>query len=205
MKLNFQSLPRFTRNPSYRVTTEWKYLRSTLDRWADRKEGLAALNLDPDFQRPHVWTPQQKTAFVEYVLQGGISGRDIYFNCKGWQGSYEGPFVLVDGKQRLDAALRFLNNEVPVFGGHYFKDIEGRIMAEFNFLVNDLRTRAEVLQWYLEMNTGGTPHSAAEINKVKDMLKTETQKLPKCPQCSGETELNGTGGYNCFFCGLTFK
>jgi uncharacterized protein with ParB-like and HNH nuclease domain len=172
MKLNFQTMPKFTRNPSYRVTTDWKYLLSTLERWTDEREGPAKLNLDPDFQRGHVWTEAQQIAYVEYVLQGGISGRDLYFNCTGWQGSYEGPFVIVDGKQRLNAVLKFLRNELPIFGGHLMKDIEGRLptTATFNICVNDLKTRAEVLQWYLEMNTGGTPHTEQEIEKVKAML-----------------------------------
>jgi tRNA(Ile2) C34 agmatinyltransferase TiaS len=25
--------------------------------------------------------------------------------------------------------------------------------------------------------------------------------IPKCPACNGEQELNGRGGYACFFCG----
>ena len=38
------------------------------------------------------------------------------------------------------------------------------------FHVNDLKTKKEVLQWYIEMNTGGTPHSQEEILRVKNML-----------------------------------
>lgn len=174
-KLEYNKLQRFTRNPSYRTNVEWNHLEHTLQRWEERSEGLAALDLDPDFQRGHVWTPEQQSRYIEYVLQGGKSGRDIYFNCNGWQGSYKGPFVIVDGKQRLHAVREYLANKVPIFGGHYHKDIEGKPwQAEFIFYVNDLRTKAEVLKWYLEMNTGGTPHSEAEINKVKEMLTIET-------------------------------
>lgn len=28
----------------------------------------------------------------------------------------------------------------------------------------------DVLQWYIEMNEGGTPHTKEEIQKVKDMV-----------------------------------
>ncbi len=173
--MNFNDIPRFTRNPSYRCNVEWKYLEETLKRWTDRNDKFP-LDLNPDFQREHVWTPAQQTAYVEYALRGGRSGRDLYFNCVGWQGKYDGDFVIVDGKQRLHAVLEFLNNRVPVFNGLYFKDIEGRLptTAEFVINVNDLPTRTEVLQWYLEMNTGGTPHTEAEINKVKELLKKTT-------------------------------
>ena len=32
--------------------------------------------------------------------------------------------------------------------------------------INDLPTRKDVLQWYLEMNSAGTPHTKEEINKA---------------------------------------
>ena len=38
------------------------------------------------------------------------------------------------------------------------------------FNVNNLQTREELLTWYLEMNTGGTPHSDEEIERVKGLL-----------------------------------
>ena len=174
-KLNFQELAKtFVPTPSYRVHVDWRYIEDHITNWQERGSdgSIAALDLDPDFQRGHVWTIEQQTAYVEYNIRGGMSGREIYFNCKGWSGRYEGPFVIVDGKQRLQAARQFLANKVPVFGGYYFSEIEGRLPsnASFNFCVNDLKTRAEVLKWYLEMNSGGTPHTPAEIAKVQTML-----------------------------------
>ena len=173
MKLSFQELEKtFTRMPTYRVNVMWDYLEESLSHWSDDRDGAAKLNLEPDFQRGHVWTPEQQTKFVEYILQGGMSGREIYFNCTGWMKDWKGPFVIVDGKQRLHAAREFLANRLPVFGGNYRKDIAGRLSlnAQFLFNVNDLKTRAEVLKWYLEMNTGGTPHTPEEIDKVQKML-----------------------------------
>ena len=37
--------------------------------------------------------------------------------------------------------------------------------------VNDLKTEKEVLQWYVDMNSGGTPHSNEEIERVKKMIR----------------------------------
>lgn len=34
--------------------------------------------------------------------------------------------------------------------------------------MNDLKTEKEVLQWYIDMNSGGTPHSNMEIERVKE-------------------------------------
>lgn len=37
--------------------------------------------------------------------------------------------------------------------------------------VNDLKSEKEVLQWYVDMNAGGTPHTSKEIERVKEMMK----------------------------------
>lgn len=131
--------------------------------------------MDPDFQRGHVWTPEQQVAYVEYVLRGGTSGNTIYLNCPGWPISTE-DYVLVDGKQRLTAVMGFLRDEIKAFN-YKHSEFTGKIRLSgprFRWVVNNLPTRAAVLQWYLEMNTGGTVHSAAEINKVRQMLAEET-------------------------------
>ena len=36
------------------------------------------LQMQPWFQRQHVWTEDQQVAYIEFFLKGGISGRDIF-------------------------------------------------------------------------------------------------------------------------------
>lgn len=81
-------------------------------------------------------------------------------------------YVCVDGLQRLTAAQRFIHNEIRVFGS-YYKEFEDsiRILKQTMILdVNDLKSEKEVLQWYIDMNAGGTPHTRNEIQRVKDMI-----------------------------------
>lgn len=73
------------------------------------------LNLNPDFPRGHIWTEKQQIAYIEYILMEPQSGLDMYFNHPGWMSTFKGDFVLVDGKQRLGAAIRFLNNEIKAY------------------------------------------------------------------------------------------
>lgn len=134
--------------------------------------------MSPDFQRGHVWTMEQRVAYVEAKLSGGIPHQTdvIRFNHPGWQASYEGQMVCVDGLQRLTTALMFLRDEVPVFGGHVCGQIGGGHIPDivsFRFIINNLRTRAAVLQWYLELNSGGTPHSRDEIARVVALYEAE--------------------------------
>ena len=52
-----------------------------------------------------------------------------------------------------------------------FEDVLRRALGATMILnVNNLKTEKEVLQWYVDMNAGGTPHTTEEINRVKKMI-----------------------------------
>lgn len=170
--MRFKDIPKFTRAANYRITVSWRFLQD----WIDKHIEDLNLDLNPDFQRNYVWTEEQKSRYVEYSLRSGLSGHELYFNCPGWMNTFAGPFVLVDGKQRLSAVLGFLDNQVEVFDGYLYKDFEdklGSVEPRFSVNINDLATRKEVLQWYLDLNTGGTIHTAKELNKVKKLIQRE--------------------------------
>lgn len=171
MKYNkFSDIPKMTSFGSYSVTVPWGSIERTLESY---RQGYD-LELDPEFQRAHVWTEDKQIAYVQYILRGGHSSRDIFFNASNWNGgSQGGKMYLVDGKQRLEAVRRFMNNEIPAFGT-LLKDYEDKpdfLRHSFNFRVNDLATYSEVLQWYIDLNDGGVAHTKEEIQKVRDMLK----------------------------------
>jgi hypothetical protein len=87
--------------------------------------------------------------------------------------------VLVDGKQRLTAVRRFIADELLVFGGQRLSEFADNAQflrslgSGLKFHVNHLPTRAAVLTWYLELNTGGTPHAEDEIARVRALLAQE--------------------------------
>ena len=124
--MKFSSIKKFSRSASYNVHVGWDYVDSALAGYNEKNPG-DGLDLDPDFQRAHVWDEEKQRRFVEFILRGGHSSRDIYFNHPNWNGSYEGQMVLVDGKQRLEAARKFLRNELAIFGGNYFKDFTDKL------------------------------------------------------------------------------
>lgn len=171
----FQDIPPFTRDGTYQVNVSWKSLENTLAEFALGQ----GMDMDPDYQREHVWTEAQRVAYCEFILRGGRSGKDIRWNCPSWQGGGgAGPIELVDGKQRLNAVRRFQRDEIRVFGSLYseFADQPNMLTAQFVFIVNDLQTRAEVLDWYLGLNAGGTPHTPEEIARVRALLIEEMRK-----------------------------
>ena len=169
-------IPQFTSSGSYQVN----YSLTSLVREIEEEVSEMGLQLNPEFQRGHVWTEKQQIAWLEYHLRGGKSGNTIYLNNPFWD-SYREPkqneysdYVCVDGLQRITASQRFVHNEIKVFGS-YFKEYEDRLRlangATMTLNVNNLKSEKEVLQWYIDMNAGGTPHTNEKIERVKKMKK----------------------------------
>ena len=166
--MRFKDLPKMTAVGNYETDYEFKYFISHIKE--EIKEGLV---LNPDFQRGHVWSEEQQIAFIEYWLMGGKIGT-IYLNAPDWPSVYhDGNYVCVDGLQRITAFMRFYNNEIKAFG-YFYNEFEDRPESWIRINVNNLKTRKEVLKWYIEMNSGGTPHSKEEIERVKQLLNKET-------------------------------
>lgn len=178
MSVRFRDIPQFP-HCCYRCDVSWSYLEFHINSQQRPEDGIAMLDLNPDFQRAHVWTPEQQTAYVEYILQGGTSGRELYFNCAGWMKDFSGPYVIVDGKQRLEAVRRFLRGEIPAFGHSRdeYSDDPNMLVATFSWNIAALQTRAEVLRWYLNFNAGGTVHTDAELARVRALLEAETLQI----------------------------
>lgn len=164
--MNFREIPQFPR-AVYSIDVDLSYLQESIGRY----EHNYNLDMNPWFQRGHVWTEAQQVAFLEYFLRGGFSGKDIFFNCPGWHDTYDGDMVLVDGLQRLTAILSFLRGEIKAFGQTV--DEFGSLLTCQNtlkFHINNLREEKEWVQWYIDFNAGGTPHSEAEIQRVQERL-----------------------------------
>jgi len=142
--MKFSDIPRFTKWGNWACNYDLLRIPAAIAEWQSEQN----LNLTPDFQRERVWTHAQQIAYLEFILQGGKSGREILFNCPGWNRGYTDNFVLVDGLQRLTAVTDFINNKFPVFGEYFLKDFNDspRGYTRLIFHVNDLSTRREVLQ-----------------------------------------------------------
>lgn len=175
--MNFKDIPQFVEAGNYEINMPFGHIEERIAEWQDEHD----LQLDPDFQRGHVWTEEQQIAWLEYFFQGGKSGCVLYFNTSWWgdfnKRKYEyKDFVLVDGLQRMTSILRFVRNEIGIFGGNKYGDFEGKIIMarasnNLRLNINNLKTKADVLRWYIQMNDGGTPHTSEEIDKVRVLLE----------------------------------
>jgi ribosome modulation factor len=168
-RVRWYKVPQFPK-AHYEVDVGWAYLERMLENWDETASGHGGLNMDPDYQRQHVWTREQQVAYVEYVLAGGEVGRNITWNSPDWMRGFQRPTELVDGKQRLEAVRSFLRGEFAACGMTAGPDDRFDIHCGFKFRVCTMDTREDVLRLYLNINAGGTPHAAAEIERVRGLL-----------------------------------
>jgi hypothetical protein len=160
----------------YEVDTHWGMLDKTL---AGLTEDYG-LEFDPDYQRGHVWTAAQRQAYVESVFRGAIStaGLTIQFNCPTFESrllkadrDLPDGFQVMDGLQRLTAVREFMAGNVRPFG-LTLDDLTGTSFSpkgmtyRLRFAVFCFQYKLDVLEHYLALNRGGTPHSDDEIARI---------------------------------------
>ena len=87
------------------ITREYTSVFQLKHKW---EKDTPTLNLAPDFQRKLVWNNKQKSELVESVLLG-IPLPLIYV-----KEDEDGVYMIVDGKQRLNALFGFINNTFPL-------------------------------------------------------------------------------------------
>jgi len=168
-----KDIPKFP-HAAYKVNMAWHYINQFLS-------GQPKVELNPDYQRGYVWTPEQKERYLEYRLMDGMSGRIIYWNCPNWhreQGNtvWHETLELVDGKQRLNAVFEFLDNKVKVFSKYLNEysdaDVMNRMRYDFEFHINNLPTKKDVVEWYLGLNNGGSAHTEEDLKIARSVLKS---------------------------------
>lgn len=161
----------FSKEPCYACDIAFHRVISSLKEYQEQ-----GLDLDPDFQRPHVWSDEKRSNYIEYVLKGGNDpkAKTLYLNCQNFKRGIRGDFTLVDGKQRIEAIRKFFAGELTVFGEYHYEDLKECFVGHsytMRILINDFATRSEVLKWYLDINVSGEPHTPEEIERVRKLLK----------------------------------
>lgn len=177
----FRPLRQSTYVVDYRIVTIEQTLKS-LDEDARSQGGQ--LELDPDFQRGHVWSQEKQIAFMEAVIRG-TAPLVIRFNCPAWEGSVAPEMVdglnphsvlCVDGLQRLTAMREFVAGKFKIFGGFSHEDLDDTAFSlrksnmRWRMEMFNIASRADLLQFYLDLNSGGVVHSDDELQRVSRLL-----------------------------------
>ena len=87
-------------------------------------EERGTVKLDPDFQREDVWGKKQQSELIESILMG-IPLPVMYFA----EDKY-GNLQVIDGRQRLTALFKFLNNEFKINSAPILTHIKNKNFKE---------------------------------------------------------------------------
>jgi hypothetical protein len=142
------------------------------------------LDLNPDYQRPGVWTDEQAALFVGSWLEG-MSLPKIYIQryssqATGGKGWLSRPMEVLDGQQRLRALYRWATNQIAarLSDGQliWYADTNAadRRFMDVRIFYVDL-PRADQLRLYIRLNRGGTAHTADEIALAESLLQAEAK------------------------------
>lgn len=145
---------------------------------SDAKTMGGHLELEPDFQRGHVWSDEQRIQYVEAFVRR-IADCKIIFNSPTWssekvRGDIPAHVVqCVDGLQRLTSLRKFMAGEIAVFGGLKAQDLlqtafsPRRLGARIQVHVYEFHWRSDLLSFYIQHNSGGSCHLPEEIERVR--------------------------------------
>ncbi len=136
-----------------------------------RKYNKGKLIISPDFQRKFVWTKKQMSQFIESVLLN-FPLPPLYINQ-----DIDGNYIVVDGRQRLTALHRFINNEFKLdklealteLNGKKFNDLEVVLQSKIEdkklnlYLIKPSVPLEVVYDIFYRINTKGTSLNRQEI------------------------------------------
>ncbi len=162
-----------------------KYRANTSPRTLYGAYGIAQdVDLNPDYQRDHVWTRKQQALYIGAMIEGRCNGVIILHDdmestpTTEWDTTRK-QYTAIDGKQRLTAILAYFDNEVEATlldGCTFFRsqldEVSRRRSERVLCTIGTVRdmTRAEQIEYYLALNTGGTLHTPEELDRVRCLL-----------------------------------
>jgi Protein of unknown function DUF262 len=136
------------------------------------------------YQRDFCWILQDKQLLIESIYNDISIGKFV-FRKRGWDYAVKykddplrqaGYNDVVDGKQRLNALVEFIENKFPDLNGYYYKDFSEKTKRRFkrfsNLTVAELpenTTDAEVKEIFLKINYSGVQMSMNHLNFVKSI------------------------------------
>ena len=155
-------------------------IRGVIRRFFDPSDD--PVDMHPDYQRGTCWSDDQCAKFMGFMAEGGSAPYVWIQRDPGYKKQDE----LVDGLQRITAVRRFYLNEVPMeltdgtrmylrdFSSEDQKMLCGNGGPVLTIKYTKYENRADVLRFYIRLNRGGTVHSDAEIDRVRELLAKES-------------------------------
>lgn len=137
-----------------------------------------------------VWSEEQQISYVEFALMNDTSeGKILTFNCADFFSMGKKPMLLIDGKQRMHAVWKFINNNLSVFGGHSFSTFDDRLPHHAMFYLNirNYGIEADILNLYYNLNWYRIELDVIEKLRVGGLIQEENERTNPFFRTRGST------------------
>jgi hypothetical protein len=131
------------------------------------------MDFSPEFQRDYVWTQEDKEKFLDSVFKWQDIGKWTI-----WKRPYPKSDIVVDGKQRLSTLVDFFLDKTTWRGVKY-SELDGRSRRVFREApvqcaeISENTPYKDVLEIFLDMNTGGVPQLPEHIERVRKLWEEQ--------------------------------
>lgn len=163
------------------------YRFSSIENFLKESISHTGLELDPDFQRGHVWDYEQRTKYIESIIREIVQDSDIVirFNARDYMSTQDSTdtdlpktMQCIDGLQRLTAIREYMKGNIHPFG-YTFEEIENSHLAiarKRNICVKvyNIKYRKDLLKFYYDLNFGGTQHTEFEEERILGMIYNDS-------------------------------
>ena len=124
------------------------------------------IDLHPPYQRNFVWTLKDQKQLIDSIMRGYPLPNFIISLRK------DRTYEMVDGQQRATTISKFVKNEFPDFGKHYFREIDQQRFLDYVLVfevIEDIdASQGESLENYFSLvNKRGVHLNTAEVNKAQ--------------------------------------
>lgn len=134
---------------------------------------------NPDYQRGYVWTFEDKLNYIDSVFGNRDLGKFIFVEDSTYR---DNRLEALDGKQRLNAIIEFMDSVFP-FKGVFWDQLPSLIRTEFKgrqvqttSIDRNTTDRATLLRTFLNVNAGGVPQTEQHLEHVRKLLEQEEKR-----------------------------
>jgi hypothetical protein len=147
-----------------------QYMQTSLDSLMHQTYSRGIID-SPDYQRDYVWTLEDKQRLIRSILDQMDIGKFVFLTRPYPEHRLE----VVDGKQRLNAIMEFIQGRFEYEGKTWFqfsrddKNSFKQLMIQQATLDSTKVSKSDILWLFLSINTGGVPQTEEHVAKAKKL------------------------------------
>lgn len=171
----------FTQDDDIHIQYQQRDMYSLLNYYFNRY----GIDLEPEYQRGNVWTPEQKVKLIDSIYHNVDIGKFAIIK-RNWGSNSNEPaqpqlYEMLDGKQRLTALIEFFTGQFK-YKGKYYHELCWTDKNQFkNYHISVAETspltNAQKYRYFLKLNTTGTPVCKNHMERVAGMLQKEIDNV----------------------------